>query len=276
MVEVQLLGTGTPRADPERCGSGTAIEAGGGWILIDCGRGVSQRVVEAELDMQQLRAVFLTHHHSDHVSDLASLAIMHWTSGATTPLVVVAPAGPCAEFSRRCLEIYPDESFFGQAKAESGPRPRMDVRSFAATSEAVEIFADHSFSITSVLVDHHPIEAAVGYRVVADSNVVVVSGDTAVCDGIEMLAAGADLLVHEALRASLMSESLLAWNASAESVGAMAERAGVTHLVLTHLLPAPRDAAGEAEFVEDARGGGFQGQLSVARDKLKLTVPTNR
>lgn len=269
---MQLLGTGTPVADPARCGSGTSIEASGGWVLVDCGRGVCQRVLQAELDVQRLRAVFLTHHHSDHVSDLASLAIMRWASGATTPLVVVASAGPCSEFARRCLDPYPDESFFSQADPASGPRPSVDLRSFTATSDAVEVFADPSFSVKSALVDHHPIEAAVGYRIVADSNVVVVSGDTAVCDGIEMLAASADVLVHEALRASLVAESLLAWNASAESVGAMAERAGVTHLVLTHLIPAPGDAAAESEFEADARAGGFRGQISVARDQLSLTL----
>jgi len=74
--------------DPLRCGSGTAIVGADSWLLVDW-------VMQAGLDLLTLDAVVLTHHHSDRVSDLATLAISCWTDGATTPLLVLSPDGPC-------------------------------------------------------------------------------------------------------------------------------------------------------------------------------------
>ena len=48
MVHVVLLGTGTPNPDPDRSGSSVAVVAGDRWLLVDCGRGVAQRVLQAE------------------------------------------------------------------------------------------------------------------------------------------------------------------------------------------------------------------------------------
>lgn len=217
MVSVRLLGTGTPILDPDRCGSGTAIDVDGDWILVDCGRGVTQRVAQAGLDLTRLQAVFLTHHHSDHISDLSTLAIARWREGPLDPMVVVAPEGPCSTFANRCLDGFVDQAFYGQGPYKASLRPTTEVRPFAPTDIPAEIYVDGVFRVVSVLVDHHPIESAVGYRVEAHPAVVTVSGDTAVCPGIEQLADGASVLIHEALRGDLVPPDLLSWNASAES-----------------------------------------------------------
>jgi ribonuclease Z len=270
MVDVILLGTGTPMVDAARCGSGTAIVDAAGWLLVDCGRGVPQRIAEAGLDMSLLRAVFLTHHHSDHISDLATLATMRWCDGAPDPLIVVAPQGPCARFAATCLDPFDQTAFHGQASPAAGAHPRIAVQAFSAQPSPESVYEDDRFVVSSALVDHHPIEAAVGYRIIVSGSVVTLSGDTAVCSGVEELADGADLLIHEAVRASAASPKLLAWNASAESVGALAKRANVRHVVLTHLLPPPQSADDEAGFVVDARRGGFVGPITVARDHLRI------
>jgi ribonuclease BN (tRNA processing enzyme) len=112
----------------------------------------------------------------------------------------------------------------------------------------------------------------VGYRVQVESVSVTVSGDTAVCDGMHRLAERVDVLVHEAVLSSAASASLLAWNAGAVSVGQLASAAGVGTLVLTHLLPAPTDAAGNQAYVDEARSGGWTGPLHVAHDLLRLEL----
>jgi ribonuclease BN (tRNA processing enzyme) len=43
MIEVTLLGTGSPIPDPNRAGPSTLVRAGGQVFLMDCGRGVLQR-----------------------------------------------------------------------------------------------------------------------------------------------------------------------------------------------------------------------------------------
>lgn len=248
-----------------------AVAGSDGWLLVDCGRGVTQRVAEAGLDLDQLLGVCLTHHHSDHVSDLASLAIARWSNGATTELPVVAPEGPSTEFARSCLSVFDDQAFYSQAPSEAGHRPAIEIRPFNAPAEPSGIAALGSFRLSAVLVDHHPIEAAVGYRIENSGSSVVVSGDTVACTGLETMATDADLLIHEALLERAVRPQLLEWNASAESVGALAHRARVKQLVLTHLIPAPDDDTSEAEFIDDAQQGGFTGPIIVGRDLLRLT-----
>ena len=44
MIEVTLLGTGSPIPDADRAGPSTLVRAGGQIFLVDCGRGVQQRM----------------------------------------------------------------------------------------------------------------------------------------------------------------------------------------------------------------------------------------
>jgi ribonuclease Z len=272
MVSVVVLGSGTPNPDPGRAGSAIAVVDDDAWVLVDCGRGATLRAITAELDLTRLAGVLLTHHHSDHVSDLATLAIARWAAGGTTPLLVVAPAGPASTFAARCLDAFDDDCFQRQAAPEAGPRPTTEVQTFAPTDGATAVRDADGWIVRSALVDHHPIEPAVGYRVERAGAVVMVSGDTRVCDGVRTLSAGAHVIVHEALLADRVSLGLLDWNASAESVGALAATIRPQTLALTHLIPAPACAADEQAFRDDVRRGGFDGCTIVARDLLRIEI----
>ena len=164
VVDVVVLGSGTPNPMPDRAGSGSAIVDGSAWVLVDCGRAVTQRALQAGLDLTALVAVCLTHHHTDHISDLATLATTRWTAGAATPLPVVAPAGPLVRYADLCLGIFDDQSFHGQARDRAGHRPNITVDAFRAGSPSTVVARD-GWLITSALVDHHPVEPAVGYRI---------------------------------------------------------------------------------------------------------------
>ena len=270
MVELIVLGSGTPNPDPHRAGSSVAVADGSSWVLVDCGRAATQRALDAGLDLTALRAVLITHHHSDHLSDLATLAITRWTAGAGGPLLVVAPHGPTAEFASRCLAVFADDSFRGQAAPAAGRRPAIAVDAFTAGDDIVEVLGLDGWTVHSVAVHHHPVEPAVGYRVERNGVAVVISGDTAVCDGMHRLADGAHLVVHEALLSAAVHPALLEGNASARSVGELARHTRPRTVVLTHLIPAPRTTADEDAFVAEARGGGFTGRIVVAHDLLRL------
>lgn len=270
MREIVLLGTGTPNIDPARCGSGVALVGDEGWLLVDCGRGVTQRILQAGLDLEHLVAVLLTHHHSDHVSDLATLAITRWSNGSGHALTVFAPAGLCVDYVDHCVAAFPDQSFHGQADPTAGLRPSMIRHAFHPTDDPAIVAVVGAWEISSALVDHHPIEAAVGYRISDGTHSVTISGDTAVGPGIERLADRADVLIHEALNPDRVGADLLAWNAGADTVGALAVRARVGRLVLTHLIPTPRDQRQEQEFIDHARLGGYRGRLDLATDLMRF------
>lgn len=66
MIEITLLGTGSPIPDPNRAGPATLVRAGGQTFLVDCGRGVLQRAAAIGVVATGLSALLLTHLHSDH------------------------------------------------------------------------------------------------------------------------------------------------------------------------------------------------------------------
>lgn len=267
-----VLGSGTPRPDPGRGGSALAVVAGRDWLLVDCGRAATQRAIDAGLDLTALAAVALTHHHSDHVSDLATLATTRWTAGAITPLAVVAPAGPTSRFASRCLDAYEDQAFYAQSTEAAGPRPRLAVHAFDPSATVATVHEAGGWRLASVLVDHHPVAPAVGYLVERDGCRVAVSGDTAVGDGMRALARDVDVLVHETLHPARVSADLLTWNAGADAVGALAAAASPTTLVLTHLLPAPTSPDHERSYLDEVRRGGFHGPTIVASDLVRIPV----
>jgi ribonuclease Z len=239
------------------------------WVLVDCGRGATLRAIAAGLDLAQLSAVLLTHHHSDHLSDLATFAIARWAAGSPEPLRVFAPAGPAAGFARRCLDAFDDDCFRSQADPACGRRPRVGVSAFVSSPQLTDVAVADGWRVRTALVDHHPVEPAVGYRIERAGAVVAVSGDTRVCDGVRALAEGADVLVHEALLTARVSPHLLTWNASAVSVGELAAATRPATLVLTHLIPAPV-ADADDDYLAEVRDGGFTGRTLVARDLLRV------
>src|ERR1700676_495607 len=98
-IEVTLLGTGSPTPAPRRAGPSALVRAGGQVLLVDCGRGVQQRLAALGLGANGLTALLLTHLHSDHIADLGDLIITRWVTTFVpdpTPLPIIGPPGTAA------------------------------------------------------------------------------------------------------------------------------------------------------------------------------------
>lgn len=142
---------------------------------------------------------------------------------------------------------------------------------------------DHGVTVTAVFVQHAPVFPALAYRFDTPNGSVVFSGDTGPCDNVVRLAAGADYLVHEVIDlaalvaqfASLpnradLEQQLAQSHTPVGDVGALAERAGVGTLVLSHLVPG-EGIHTPAEWEALARPG-FGGRVvcGVDLDELPL------
>ena len=91
-MQVVTLGTGSPIPDPHRAGPSTLVRAGGRDLLFDCGRGVLMRASAVGSGPAAFASVFLTHLHSDHVTDLNDVITTRWAmSFAPHPLTVFGP-----------------------------------------------------------------------------------------------------------------------------------------------------------------------------------------
>jgi len=67
-------------------------------------------------------------------------------------------------------------------------------------------------------------------------------------------------------------ETIFRYLSDTVEVGRLAQEYGIPRLVLTHLIPAPRNDKDEARFADDVRRGGFTGELTVGRDLMTFDI----
>lgn len=279
---VTLTGTGVPYPAAGRAGAGTLVRYDDLALQFDAGRGTTVRLADLDILPHRLTALFLTHLHSDHISDVPDLAHTRWVQDhvfGAGPLPVVVCRGHGEQFLTRMFEPYAYDVAIRRAHVQQ-TSPEIDLRAFELPDTPAVVWStpDARVVVEAVRVRHDPVEQAVGYRVTTPDAVVVISGDTRVCLEIEELAAGADVLVHEACRATALGphvvgtpfETIFSYHADTVAVGAMAQRAGVQNLVLTHLIPAPATDEEEAAFGADVREGGYTGELTIGRDLVTI------
>jgi len=269
-MQVVTLGTGCPIPDPDRAGPATLVRAAGLNLLFDCGRGVLMRAAAVPVGPSGFAAVFLTHLHSDHVSDLNDVITMQWaTSMAPAPLRIVGPVGTAA-FVERTLAMLRDDIGYRVT--------HHDDLTWEPMVEVTEVTDGVAFEANGIVVvaaptDHRPVHPTVGYRVEAEGRVVAIAGDTKPCEGLDRLCAGADIYVQTVVRRSAIEAiplprllDVLDYHSDLAEAAATATRAGVRALVLTHPVPAPPvGSALEAEWVDEARAG-FGGDVVLAHD----------
>jgi ribonuclease BN (tRNA processing enzyme) len=276
-----LLGTkGGPRPTPQTRGNpAQVILVNDVPYVIDCGSGVADKLVLAQIPLPSLRHIFLTHHHSDHNADYGNLVFLAWASGLKTRVDAWGPP-PLARMTKLFWELnefdvetrIPDEG-------RPDPRPLLVANEFDKPGLIME---DENVRVTAARVNHKPIVEAYAYRFDTPDRSIVISGDTAPTDALVELAKGADVLVHEALYVPAL-EKLLARNPNAarlrdhiiashtvtEDVGRVAAAAGVKLLVLSHLVPGDDWAVTDELWMEGPRQH-FSGRIVVARDLMEI------
>ena len=277
---VTLLGTGCPQCHPARLGPASLVRAGNVSLLIDCGSGVTQRLVAAGSSGAALDAVLLTHLHSDHVVDLYQLIVSSWHQGRDRRQRIFGPKGTRA-FADGLMEVW---------RAEREARIRYEARSSAAAFDldVVEfeegaILDEADVRISAFAVDHGPVKPAFGFLLETAECRVAFSGDTTVCDNLVLWAAGVDLLVHECfihremrpggMRSARTLENVAAYHTLSSEVGKVASRAGARMLALNHFVPVAfdRDAL-LAEVRADYAGPIVVGEDLLSIDAARRTV----
>jgi ribonuclease Z len=287
-TSVTITGTGVPHVAPGRAGPGVLVRSGDVALQFDAGRATTLRLAEAGTPPHALTALFLTHHHSDHMTGVVDVVFTRWlmSQGRHTPLPIVAPKGGAERYLSRMLEPWEEDIDVRMTHVGREDRPDPELVPFEVSAQGLQLVWDkEGVRVHAGAVHHEPVEPAVGYRIETDDGVVAISGDTRVCDELETLARGADVFVCEAFRRETLArfidaipqlEFISKYHADTVELGGLAERAGIGVLVLTHLIPTPSDADGVRGFEDDVRRGGYTGELIVAEDLTTVTLPSRR
>jgi ribonuclease BN (tRNA processing enzyme) len=261
-MRLTILGSGSPRPDPQRSQPAALLEIGGEHVLVDCGDGTMRRLVEAGVDAASVTRVVLTHLHWDHVLGLPAFAWGSWGLGRPR-LEVWGPAGT-AELLRTTLQAPFAEQAAWVATLGWDAAGWDDVVVHEIGDGATVDVGGGRLRFGRV---HHPPIEAYGVRAEHDGAVVTISGDTTACEELVALARDADLLLMDAC-APASDHPLAGFHATPGDAGDVAARAGAGRLLLPHLLPGvdPEQVTGQA-------CGRFAGRVEVARDLDAHDIP---
>ncbi len=252
-MKLAILGSGTTIPHPERGASGYAcIADDGSVLLLECGPGSTRRWPAHAIALGDVRGILCTHHHLDHISDLAAVLFLRNVI-EPPPETRLALAGPVGH---RAL-IDGLEGVHGAMVADrAGLHDRVELGDGGTWSLG-------PFEVEARHVRHS--EGALGVRVTSGGRTLAFSGDSGPCDALVSLFRGADLVLAEcSYPASRESDHHL----NTTSAGRLATEAGVTRLVLTHFYPVCDAVDVEAEV----RAAGYEGELSLAVDGATYEV----
>ena len=273
-MQVTILGSGSPLPDAARAGPSTLVRTAAGDLLFDCGRGVLMRAAAAGSGAAMVRGLFLTHLHSDHITDLNDVLTTRWVmSLAPNPLAVFGPVGTAALVAATEAMLEPDIGYRLAHHDDLQWRPPSTVTEV----ENGVVFDEGGVTVTAAPTDHAPVRPTVGFRIDDGGKAVVIAGDTVPCPGLDELCVGADVLVHTVVRRDIIESiglprltDVLDYHSSVPDAAQTAARGGVGTLVLTHLVPAPAPGT-EQEWLDQAQAP-FKGEVLLATDLLTLDL----
>ena len=284
-LRVFLCGTASPLVAPGRAQACVAVTAGDSLYLVDAGTGSAATMQLAREPTHHLRAILVTHFHSDHITGIPDFNLGSWVAGRSAPLRIVGPGGVervVAGFN----EAYAlDRGYRIAHHGEELLPPALGAMHAEPVAPGVVVDED-GLTITAFAVDHRPVAPAYGYRFDYGGRSVVVSGDTVVVASLESAAKDADLLLHDVLstpivqalataareagiRAAKIFEDIPSYHAPAAELGALADRAGVRMLGLYHFVPAPRNFLMERMYRRD-----LPGDAVLTEDGTVFELPT--
>ncbi len=282
-MRVTLLGTGCPVVSTERFGPAQVLRHGSSSVLVDCGSGVTQRLLAAGLSGRDLDALLLTHLHSDHIVDLFQLIISSWHQGRDRPQRVLGPRGTRA-YVDGLMSLWRPEL---EQRIAHEARPSTAALKVEVTEiEAGQQLEIGGFGVQVVEVEHRPVKQAFGFVFAPAGGRgprIVLSGDTRRCAALVAAARGADVLVHEVMvhrempviegvRTAEGLANVASYHTLSDQVGEIATEAGVGCLVLTHFVP----PACDRQALLDEVAADFAGPILIGEDLMTVDAVTRQ
>jgi ribonuclease Z len=246
--KVVVVGSGSAVPDPVRANPSQAVVFGDDVLLFDCGERATVNLVRAGFSPLDVRHLFFTHLHWDHIADFNYLLMTVWNCGKRDPLNVWGPRGT-REMTEAFLRAHQVDVEFVRTFVEQLPphitdRPPAEPALAMHDVHAGTLLETDRYRVSAVQVQHLSLlgyaDADWAYRVDSDAGSVAFSGDTVPCDAMIELARDVDILVHEAtFLEEIIEERAPAWtgHTGPRSAGRIARESGARKLVLTHLGP---------------------------------------
>jgi len=275
------------------------------------------RLSQLRIDPAQLDAIFFTHMHNDHTEGFVDLIEQRWMFNGEEPKIdvicscdVTSALGvtlSCRKFTEHVADAFVYSGEIAQRHSEiasrtvGGPADLIHTITFTPRDDPQVVWSRGEVRVSAIRSTH--VAGHVSYRVDTAAGSVVIGGDggndilmppraSSTSDQVERLAQGTDIIVHSTVHPVLAPDKGSGFfphayyrQSTASDLGAMAQRAGAKHLVLTHLIPAvgaerqgpfkiPGGPLSEADYVKAVRNGGFTGHVLVGTDLASIRLPS--
>jgi ribonuclease BN (tRNA processing enzyme) len=285
-MNVVLLGTGTPAPSLTRQSSGYLIEVGGDVLVFDHGPGAHARLLESGRRAVDVTHAFFSHLHYDHCLDYPRLLLQRWDQGADRiPELQVYGPPPIARMTSQLFDAdgvyWPDicarrehESSLDVFRARGGTPPRTAPAPIVREIHAGDVVQGQGWTVTAGHAAHvQPYLECLAFRIESADASVCYSGDSGPCDALVELARGCDLLIHmnHYLSGREPSPSFRAACGSHRDNAALARRAGVKTLVLTHLTSTLDQPEVREQILREIRED-FDGRVIWGEDLMEMAV----
>jgi ribonuclease BN (tRNA processing enzyme) len=239
MPRVTFLGVGAALPGPGQTNCAYLADLPGACLLVDCGPAILQQLHAVGRSPGEVTHLFVSHAHGDHSLGWPMLALWWALEGKGPPPTVIASAVTWNRLRGLWLMTFDEIPIpaFPWVEASEGWHG-----SFGA------------FSLSTFAMCHSTTSPVLGLRIEAEGKSVAFTSDTARTDAVARLAAGADLLVHDARHAATVEPRLpiqARFHATARDAGEYAALAGARRLALTHI--GPEYLGRLAELVAEAR-----------------------
>jgi ribonuclease Z len=246
MVELIVLGSSASVPDAEHDTVSLTLRGADWAVLIECGGSPIQKLAQIGVGLEDLRAVILSHQHPDHLYGLPALVQALWIGGREAPLPIYGPQ-QALDRARDLLELLELADRDGMFAVEWRPVPLREGRSVGSWGDV---------RVTAAPVVHAGNDTlALRFENETTGRTIVYSADTEPCPALVRLAAGADLLIHEATGEHT-------GHSTPAEAAEVAREAGVAQLALIH-YPV-RDVNLEAWRLQAAE---FPGPVRLARER---------
>lgn len=272
-LRVTLLGTGSPQM--YRSGPSILVDAGSERMMFDCGRGAAQQLFQLKIPPAEVRTLFFTHLHSDHVVGFPDLWLNGWLPAGGSRKERMSVWGPSGtqEMISYLQKAYQFDIHVRRDVDEKLPAEGIVADAHDIT--AGQVYERNGVKVTAFEVDHGPVKPAFGYRVEFGGRTVVLSGDTRFSENLIRASKGADLLIHEVIvpdtypqPLSEITKRIIGHHTAPEQAGEVFARVKPKLAVYSHIVPGNV----KVEELTASTRKTYSGPLEVGVDLMSFDV----
>ena len=286
-LKVVVCGSRSPLPSPGRAESCVLVEAGNDIYIFDLGNGSVNNLTQYQIPWPNVKAVLITHMHSDHMADLPDAHLQSWIQGRTAPLKVYGPEG--INLVTKGFELAYSADYQYRSDHHGDDMLPMSIAGF----DAIQITDNQlipndtpGLEILPFVVDHHPVNSAFGFKISYKGRTVVISGDTIHDGSVQKYSKDVDLLIHSAISIDIVERmrgfapipqmdkilfDIQDYHTTIKEAGEISRDANVKHLLIYHSIPTPRNKIMEDVFFRPL--DGVFDEYTLSDDGTRVIMP---